>query len=422
MEKTIQFNRYLPAEVLYFFLNSFLLPLGLLYTTLLTPVFLIWLYRYPSFRYIWLFFIVSLPFMAVHFLHGVDVVVYLKSYLLLFSVFVFSVCVYQFLKLVKSLGSIYRSLIIINLFLVVVALAVYFVPGLKDVFWYKNFLTKGVNDLYRLKLLTYEASYYSFLLAPIAIYYYLKILLFRKRSGATTFLMVTIPLLLSLSFGVILAIVAAVLLLLCSDLRILSIHRNFARYTLILLVIGFAFLFILLQFFPDNIVFIRIENVFKGRDTSFSGRTFDSVFLGWKIAAQKSIFFGSGPGQTKVLGLELFNEYYNWHFASPDQLVIPNSMGDILAGYGLLGVMLKLSLEVYFFFKSRVYTNYYRLTIFLFVFLYQFTGSFITNIAEYVIWILAFYAPLFPEFDKKSVFNIHKDPGAYMPASLKPAG
>jgi hypothetical protein len=46
-----------------------------------------------------------------------------------------------------------------------------------------------------------------------------------------------------------------------------------------------------------------------------------------------------------------------------------------------------------------VWRNYYRLLLFTFIFIYQFTGSFITNVAEYVIWIMAF-TPVFREFDK----------------------
>jgi hypothetical protein len=51
-----------------------------------------------------------------------------------------------------------------------------------------------------------------------------------------------------------------------------------------------------------------------------------------------------------------------------------------------------------------VWTNYYRLLLFLFVFIYQFTGSFITNVAEYVIWILAF-TNTFHQFDVKAGKN-----------------
>jgi hypothetical protein len=173
---------------------------------------------------------------------------------------------------------------------------------------------------------------------------------------------------------------------------------------LLSLLVLLAVLFIVLQFFPDNVIFLRIENIFKGRDSSFSGRTFDSIYLGWKVAAKKSIFFGAGAGQIKHLALGLFNQFYNNDF-DISKVTIPNSIGDLMAQFGLLGVFLKLGLEVYFFFKTKVFSNYYRLGLFLFVFIYQFTGSFITNIAEYVVWILAFTVGLFPEFDKKNIFS-----------------
>jgi hypothetical protein len=404
MGKPIEFNKYLPIAILYFFFNSFLLPLGLLYTTLLTPIFILWLYRYPSFNYLWFFLIVSLPFAFVHLLNGVDLVVYFKSYLLLMTVYIFCVAFYQFLQNCKSLGTIYQNLTVINTFFVVLAVIIFFVPALKDLLWYKNALTTGVSQLYRLKLFTYEASYYSVLLAPIALYYYLKIFVLPFRNKLFVFFIITVPILLSLSFGVILGLILAIILLLCSDIKLVSQNSKLTTYILTAFILFLGVVFLAIHFFPDNFIFLRIENIFKGRDTSFSGRTFDSIYLGWELAAQKSLFFGSGPGQIKVIGVDLFNKFYLNTF-SPDQLAIPNNIGDILAQFGLLGVLIKLSLEIYFFFKSKVYMNYYRLSLFLFIFIYQFTGSFITNIAEYVIWILAFYSPLFPEFNKINFFK-----------------
>ena len=144
----------------------------------------------------------------------------------------------------------------------------------------------------------------------------------------------------------------------------------------------------------------RLANVFGGRDTSFKGRTYDAFYLGRKVAEMKSIFFGSGLGQTKVLGLELWKKYYGNNFTI-NEVAIPNAMGETLAIFGLAGITLRLFLQVFFFFQTKVFSNYYRLVLFIFVFIYQFTGSFIYNIAEYVIWILAF-TNVFEEFNKKS--------------------
>ena len=65
--------------------------------------------------------------------------------------------------------------------------------------------------------------------------------------------------------------------------------------------------------------------------------------------------------------------------------------------------------EIFFFFQTRVWTNYYRLWLFLFMFIFQFAGSFITNVAEYVIWILAF-TKVFEQFNIKREENIVTQP------------
>jgi hypothetical protein len=80
---------------------------------------------------------------------------------------------------------------------------------------------------------------------------------------------------------------------------------------------------------------------------------------------------------------------------------IPNAAAETLAIFGWAGLILRIGIELFFFFLTKVWTNYYRLLLFLFVFIYQFTGSFITNVAEYVIWILAF-TNVFHQFDVKA--------------------
>jgi hypothetical protein len=353
-----------------------------------------------------MFFLVSIPYVIVHVVKGVELVSYLKSYGLLFTVFVFGISFYQFLRLCKTLGALFKTLLLINFCFVFIALITLFIPKLQGILWHVSLITTGVEASKRLRLFTYEASYYSFLLVPIALYYYLKILLFRFPNKLLVFFLVTIPLLLSLSFGVIAGIVISLILLICSDVKLITLNKKLSLRILITLVLFCVFLFFALQFFPNNIIFIRIANIFQGHDTSFSGRTFDSVYLGWKLAAQKSILFGAGPGQIKVIGLDLFKEYYRYEYFTPNQIAVPNSIGDLLATFGLTGVIGKLGLEIYFFLKTKVYSNFYRLCLFLFIFIYQFTGSYLTNIAEYVIWIMAFYPFLFREFDKRNIYKI----------------
>ncbi|HET9430639.1 MAG TPA: hypothetical protein VFO70_05650, partial [Chitinophagaceae bacterium] len=79
-------------------------------------------------------------------------------------------------------------------------------------------------------------------------------------------------------------------------------------------------------------------------------------------------------------------------------------MAETLAIFGWVGFWIKLLVELALFYFTKVWTNYYRLLLFFFIFIYQFTGSFITNMAEYVIWILAF-TNVFKQFDSRLKVN-----------------
>jgi hypothetical protein len=388
----------MPIAVLYFFFNGFLLPLGLLYTTILTPLFLLWLFKYDALKQLSYFFIITIPFAIFHFINGVEPKYYLTSYILLFSVYVFGLSFYQFLKISTTLRSMYRNLLLINVGFFVLALIGLFIPALKEIFWFDSQLSNNIGGINRLRLFTYEPSYYSTLLVPIALYYYIKAIMNKLPERFTPVILISLPLILSFSMGVIFGTLLSILITCLLNARTLFSKQTIAVSLLggaILLFVGLGVAFV---FFPDNVFFQRISNVFEGRDSSFKGRTYDSFYLAWKVAEMKSIFFGCGLGQIKVVGLELWREYYDYKF-SINEIAIPNVMGDTLAVFGLLGVAIRLFIQIFLFFKTRVYSNTYRLALFTFIFIYQFTGSYLYNIAEYVIWILAF-TNVFTEFDK----------------------
>lgn len=405
--KKVQFSKYLPIALIYFFFNSLFLPLGLMYTTLLTPLFIFWLYKDDSLKHIWPFFIVTVPFLIIHIWNGVDLFVYFKSYLLLFSVYIFCLFFYKFLQRINSLDLLFRNIAWLNIFFVILALLLLMSPYY-DLMWYVNEISPGAGQTYRLKLLTYEPSYYSLLLIPIVLYYYIRMILKPFHNQLLAFFIVTVPLILSLSFGVIIGLLFTLLLLFFSNPRLFSVKPKLRTVLISGFVLLACIIFALLWFYPNNAISVRFENIFNGNDPSFKGRTSESFYLGWKLAEQKSLLFGTGPGQIKVIGVELFDNFYQIKH-TPDQIIIPNNLGDILAKYGLLGVLLKLFLELYFFFKTHVYSNFFRAGLFIFIFIYQFTGSFSTNIAEYVIWVLAFSPMIFREFDKKNVLPLENE-------------
>lgn len=397
----IYINKYLPVAILYLFFNGVFLPEGVLYTTLLTPIFLIWLIRYPAFRQLGYFFLFTIPLVIIHWLNGiVNYPFYFKSYFAFFTVYVFCLAFYQYLENCHSLRTIFRKVLVFNAFMTVIALVMLLVPSLRKIWWMDNSMSLGNITILRLRMLTYEPSYYSTLMAPITVYYLLKAFRRELPHPWLYFLLTLVPLFLSLSFGVVLAMAFAFLLLFLYNSRRVIFNKKNAGYLaggFFLLVAVGAFLAI---YYPNNVVFRRISNVLSGQDASFRGRTMDSFVMSLEIAAKKSLAFGVGFGQVKVLGLDVFAQMYHYSKFTYSDVGIPNTTGDTFATLGLVTLALKFFLEIYFFFKTRVYSNQYRLTLFLFIFIYQFSGSFLINIAEYALWIMAFKADLFPEFNK----------------------
>jgi hypothetical protein len=152
-----------------------------------------------------------------------------------------------------------------------------------------------------------------------------------------------------------------------------------------------------LWLFPDNTIVTRLENIITGHDTSGKGRTSDAFILAGQMLEKKSGIWGVGAGQVKIIGADIVKSYYLYDLGY-DKIAIPNAAAETLAIFGWVGFCFRILLEIFLFFYTKVWTNYYRLALFFFIFLYQFTGSFITNVAEYVIWIIAF-TQAFPQFN-----------------------
>ncbi|MEO8406342.1 MAG: hypothetical protein ABI480_17160, partial [Chitinophagaceae bacterium] len=160
--------------------------------------------------------------------------------------------------------------------------------------------------------------------------------------------------------------------------------------------VGISLLSISIFFFRQNALFLRLSNIIYGNDSSGNGRTTDAFILANKLLDEKSHYWGVGIGQIKVMGESIIRDYYFYYM---DQAVaIPNACAETLAVFGIVGLTVRIGLEIFLFFYTRTWSNYYRLLLFFFMFIYQFTGSFITNVAEYVIWILAF-TNVFKQFD-----------------------
>jgi hypothetical protein len=393
--KRREFKFFLVA-IIVFFLNSAGLPYGLLYTTLLTPFFYIWVVRKTGSEPILPFLLLLTPFIIAHMVVGVDLPTYLISFLNITCIYIFCCAFYLFLRSGTDIGSIFKRLLFINFFLCLIAIPFYFTP-LYNLFWIEQDLTEGVTNFRRLRMFTYEASYYSTLMVPLIFFFISQLMLrLNKLPVPQILLLLLLPMFMSFSLGVISAIIFALGMTYFVWFKTLTKKKRVFGFAIAGITVCMAAGFLLFILFPDNTLFIRIAKVLSGHDSSAKGRTFEAFLLADKINSLKSQFFGIGFGQVKKIGAETIRNFYQ--YGEDYAITIPNATAETIAILGWMGFTLRLLTEIFLFFYTKVYANYYRLFLFFFIFLYQFTGSFITNVAEYIIWVIAF-TNVFPQFD-----------------------
>jgi hypothetical protein len=385
----MKINRYLPFAYLYFFVNSLALPFGLTYTALLAPFFYVWILLTRKKEILHPFIACLLPFIIIHFsVVGVDAGSYFRSAINLLLVYIFCQAVYTFFRQCTDPEKVFRYLLLTNFILCVIAIPVYFTPY-HDWLWMATGLSTGLEEFQRLKLFTYEPSYYALLFTPIFLFFLLQYLLKQNSIPAHRLLpMLFLPFILSFSIGVLGSIFISLLFTWICWFGRLSKKRRVFNTIITAGSISITAIFFLLLFFRNNAVFLRLTNIYEGEDTSGKGRTFDAFILASRILEKGNEYWGVGLGQVKIAGETIVRDYYLYYMDFT--VAIPNAVAETLAIFGWVGIALRFMTEIFLFFYTRVWTNYYRLSLFFFVFIYQFTGSFITNIAEYVIWILAF--------------------------------
>jgi hypothetical protein len=299
----------------------------------------------------------------------------------------------------KSIELIFKKTLIINGFLVLVALLILPVGPIRSWLWYTEIITKGLEQIPRLKLLTYEASYYAFIMMPVFLYYILKILNGQQKHAMIISLSILASFLLSFSFGVIGALIIAFLFVVIVYWKKSNV---FLRRFVILGGVSFvSIIAIIMIVWPENPIYFRINNIIKGEDTSAMGRLLYSFMFAKDLVFRYNPIFGIGPGQVKIIAHDMIVNHYQYHGSLAEIVRIPNSMAEMLATYGFFGFLLKLFLQIYFFFKWKIFRNLYAFILFLFMFIYQFTGSFITNAAEIVNWAIVF-GLRFPAFEMQT--------------------
>jgi hypothetical protein len=393
----MKFNKYLPFAIIYFFFNSVALPFGLTYTSLLAPLFYAWILRERKKEVLLPFILFLTPFVVAHYFRGVEDASYWMSFLNLLLVYVFCQAVYTFLIVCSDPQRVWESLLTFNFVLCLLAITFYFTPYY-GLFWMEQDVSSELVKLRRLKMFTYEPSYYALVFTPVFFFFLLQYLFRQNRiPGILLLLMLFVPYILSFSVGVIGSVLLAILFTWVTWLQRLTRKRRIMNSIISAGALAASGAVALLLLFRNNPVFSRVGNILRGQDTSGRGRTIDSFILADKIIQSTSEYWGAGLGQIKIVGEAIVRDYYMYYYRD-FTAVIPNAAAETLAIFGWFGFSLRLVLEILLFFYTRVWNNYYRLLLFFFMFIYQFTGSFITDTAEYVVWILAF-TNVFRQFD-----------------------
>lgn len=383
---------FLGIAIIYFFFNSTLLPHGLLYTTILAPFFYFWLLlkkeQWVATRYL----LIAAPFFtfSIFFNSAADIHVAIQSFTLYFLIYITVYAAAHVVSHDSRQRIVFIRLIRLNFFFCIFAVGALWTP-LADVLWSYATVTAGVSEYPRLKLLTYEPSYYSTLLVPLAAYSVTCLMYQIGDNRYRNFLYILIPLVFSFSFGVLSGLLIAISIATFFKLR--TIQFGYILGAVVLLAL--ASIFFMLN--PDNIAVVRLTNILLGTDSSGAVRTTQSNWVAWQIMDTTSIFWGAGFGQAKLFATSFFDEYW----LGLDINRITNAVAGTAAEFGVFGLLLRFFLEFLLFFRTKVYNSHFRFTLFLFAFIYQFTGSFTTNVAEYIIWLYAFI-PAFQEMENST--------------------
>ena len=376
---SLSFHRYLPIAALYFFFNAAGLPTGLFYTTLFSPFLYGWLYlkghRWLTAKFLLIFF----PFMVAHLIIGVtSAAYYVRSLSLLWSVYIAVTAFCWALAKSNTIARLFDQLILLNFFAAVLAIVVFPTP-LRLILWHDDAATiVGASHLLRLNLLSTEPSAYALLMLPLLIFALLRLFDTANVRNCAYLGMITFPFLLCQSFGGISMSLAAL------SISLMTTKRRLFKRPSTLIILGCSATLFVLLLGTHNPISERVLQVASGGDSSSRSRTIFSFVAAYAVASSKSIVWGAGLGQGKLVDFSALGIGFEVN-------VIPNAVAGTFAELGVIGVVLRMAAEGYLFFRTKPYLNTFRLAMFIVAFITQLTGSYLTDVQEYLLWFLAFY-------------------------------
>ena len=388
--------------VFLFFFNRVGLPFGISFDMLLAPFLLYFIFKENAQSLLYKAVGVLLVFGVIHLVSGVYFTAFVVSNLVFITLVIAVVAFYQRTKHIDFFDEIILRITQLNSVLTILALFLLFF--LKSTYlWYLVPYTSNAEALPRLKLFTEEASHYSFLLLPIFYYWLYQWLVhfnWRTFGYLTT---IIISLILSFSLGVLSVIALTLFILILIYSRSILQHSRYRQLLFIGLIAILSIACFVYYFFPINPLTIRMINLMNGLDTSGRGRTYESFEIAWRVLQLNYPLTGIGLGQFKFIGRDVLLLYYKYH-TIPSVVRLPNALAETLVSFGVLGVFIRVFIQIYWAFKRRIVNNLFQTSLFISLFIYQFTGGFLMHSFEYYYWILV-VVPIFKTFDKQQIFK-----------------
>lgn len=399
---TLPKNFIIGLFVFLFFFNRVGLPFGISFDMLLAPFLVYFIFKENAQSLLYKAVGVLLVFGVIHLVSGVYFTAFVVSNLVFITLVIAVVAFYQRTKHIDFFDEIILRITQLNSVLTILALFLLFF--LKSTYlWYLVPYTSNAEALPRLKLFTEEASHYSFLLLPIFYYWLYQWLVqfnWRTFGYLTT---IIISLILSFSLGVLSVIALTLFILILIYSRSILQHSRYRQLLFIGLIAILSIVGFVYYFFPINPLTIRMNNLMNGLDTSGRGRTYESFEIAWRVLQLNYPLTGIGLGQFKFIGRDVLLLYYKYH-TIPSVVRLPNALAETLVSFGVLGVFIRVFIQIYWAFKRRIVNNLFQTSLFISLFIYQFTGGFLMHSFEYYYWILV-VVPIFKTFDKQQIFK-----------------
>lgn len=344
---------------------------------------------------------ISLPFLIIHLKNGVDLDSYIQSYLgSVFVIFTSTGAAIYMSSRVNLDWHIKASSVFIFLAFIISSLSL-LITGDEKILggWYQHYYTSGLT-IHRYGGYMYEASHLCLVIAPL-FFYFISNLKTNKNNIGYVLILIP-PLIATYSAGFFATLIATI--------AIASIAKIKSKKTMrkLIFLLTLSLLFISLAYSFSDAVKNRIDNISSFTDSSAKGRSLDSYSLAIEIAEQKSLLFGAGIGQIKIIGNPIIIDFYKYSADLVEVVRIPSSGAEMLASYGVIGFIIKIIALLFIYMKFKIYHNTYGNYLFVFFFLYQFYGSFMLSTIEIFCFALAAFIskakslnaprePLFPK-------------------------